>query len=332
MAELLAKTQDALRTIGIQPAESLGQHFLIDQNALRTIVDQVNIGSSIIEVGVGLGTLTEAVAPKATSVVGIEIDKRFTDQLLALKAALPNTSFLLQDALTVNMQRYIEPDNTQVFANLPFHITEPFLTRLIDLPITNAVLILGEKAAEELAASAENSAYGRMSLLAQTFFSVERIADIPKQGFYPIPRTDAAIVVLTPKHPADIKASKTSAIFAQIFRDSTKHNPVINSIKDAIMELNSGDVSKLEGKQEHHQKERSSIRRELRELVDNYNATGEFLSDDTNRQRSVFSQEQAFEIIHQMGIPDNLLKKPFMSLYNSELRELARAITEYYNQ
>lgn len=332
MVELLTTTQDRLDTIGIRPAESLGQHFLIDQGALDTIVDQVRPGSTIIEVGVGLGTLTEAIAPKAGSLIGIEIDKRFADTLLELRTQFPNTKFLLQDALTVNLKKHIEPDNTQIFANLPFHITEPFLTRLIDLPILNAVLILGEKAAEELTASAESAAYGRMSLLAQTFFTVTREATIPKQGFYPVPRTDAAIVTLTPKHLSDITANKASAIFAQIFRDSPKHSPVINSIKDAIMTLNNVDTSKLEKKQHYHQRNRAAMRRQLRELVDNYNTTGEYATEDTGRRKSVFSQEQAFAIISEMGIPEDLLKKPFTALYNSQLRELARAITSYYAQ
>lgn len=317
-------------------SERLGQHFLVDQDIIDLMVTSTLPRARIIEVGSGIGHITEALAQKASFVMGIEIDRRFQPALEDVQARNPNIQFIIKDALYVPFDMLIDnEEETQVIANIPFHITEPFLQKLIDLPIVNAVLIVGDNTTRELQEPEESLAFGKMSLLGQTFFDIRELIKIPKDSFYPPPRTEASMIVVEPKRKGEIEGNSATYIFASLFRKSSKYGLTKNDIKEAIVEINQHAKHRTLSKQERHRTNRSSVKRELRHVAYDYNV-GIMQSApetiETAYNNLVLSQSQAVDIIKKMGIPEAILNKPFCKLNNSEIRELAMAIRNYYGK
>lgn len=307
-------------------SEKLGQHFLVDDSTIRLIVSTIIPKGVVIEVGSGAGYVTEAIAEKTGKVVGIEIDTRFQSILQGISDRNPKVRFIMSDALRVDFRSLAKQgEGAQVVANLPFHITEPFLSKLVDLPIESAVLLLGDSAAQEIMESENSPYYGKLSLIAQTFFNIRRISDVPKTSFYPQPRTDAILVELTPKEREEMQDNPTNFVFAYLIRRAHKYGLVINEMKQALV-----DASRLSGrgslsKKEANRRDRAEVKRQLKHIV-LHNGLSENDHSGRNNQGRVISQADALERIARMGINPNVLQKPFFALNNQEIQELVRPI------
>lgn len=330
-----AQIKNRLTEQELELSERLGQHFLIDGRIVESLVNLTSPGAKVIEVGSGIGHVTEQIARRAGSVVGIEIDRRFKPELEEVQTRNPNINFVISDALNVSLKSLIDKDGeTQVIANIPFHITEPFLRKLIDLPITNAVLIVGDNIAKVLQESEDSLAFGKMSLLGQTFFDIREEARIPKDSFYPPPRTESSVLVLDPRERDEISRNPALHIFASLFRKEGKFDLVKNDIKQAIVEA-SENAGRTLSKKEKNKRARSNARQELRRLqtdfnsIDNVVLTGD-KEDTQSRRHIVLSQAQANQVIEKMGIPESVLNKPFFRLDNHDIRELTAAVRGYY--
>lgn len=324
-----------LEADGLHLSERLGQHFLVDQGAIDLFVASILPGAKVIEVGSGIGHITEALAQKASSVISIELDRRFLPTLEDVQARNPNIQFIIKDALYVPFNSLISKDEeAQVIGNIPFHITEPFVQKLIDMPISSAVLIVGENTARELQEPEDSLAFGKMSLLGQTFFDIRELARIPKDSFYPPPRTEASMIVLNPKGKEEIQGNSAAYIFASLFRKTGKHGLVKNDIKQAIVEAEERGGSRTLSKQEYHRKKRSNVKKELRQLLSDYREDGKLVVSenavDGAYRNLALSQSQALGVIGKMGISQDILEKPFFRLDNRDIRELTTAVRNYY--
>ncbi len=319
---------------GLDLSEKLGQHFLTDEKAIETISSLVIPGAKVIEIGPGIGHVTTFIAQKASQVFGIEIDRNFEGPLEDLRQEQPNIHFAIADAIKFNLHSVIkEGQVNQVVANLPFHITEPFLSKLIDLPIESAVLLLGDSAAKELMASPDSPTYGKMSLIAQTFFNVREVAAVNRTGFYPQPRTDAIIVELTPKDKEEIQANPFNFIFANIIRNAGKGELVINGMKQGIVDASTAAAYGTLTKSESNRKMRANTRRELKNIVRKYNYNrSPDINSSSHSTSKVISQADALVTINQMQIDRAILNKPFFSLNNQELRELVKEAEKILGQ
>lgn len=305
--------------------EELGQNFLTNFSIISELSDYVTSGNRVIEVGAGIGHVTKALAQRAGSVVGIEIDRRLQPYLDEVASDDPRISIIYGDVLKMDLARFI-PQNggAQVIANLPFHITEPFLYKLVDLRIDDALLLLGDNAAREFKEDENSLGFGKMSLVAQTFFQTNTVMHIDRSDFYPQPRTDACLVKLDPKTKKEIGSNPSDFIFAELIRRQTKNGLVLNDMKQAIVDFHTSPVGTPRSKQEFHQNERSSAKRELKRMNLDYDGEGCFQED------RVSSQSQAIRIIEKMGIPNSALEKPFSRLDNQDIRELAKGVREFY--
>lgn len=321
---------------GVWLNESLGQHFLVDEEVVNTLTKQVREGAVVIEVGSGVGHVTERLSERASRVIGIEIDRRFQPKLEDLQDGNPKLSFIMGDALKVPMRKIVEEaskggQEVQIVANLPFHITEPFMRQLVDLPVTSATLMLGEKAGKEVQASYQQPEYGRMSLVAQSFFNVRQIVEVPKSSFVPVPRTDSLVVELEAKDKKELKAQPDNFLFTELIRREQKYGPVINDLKQALVDTTMGGNGNTLSKAESHRRDRSSTRQQLRQMVSDYNNLGEVVvRRGRNGDTKVMSQADALDVISKMGIPAAVLNKPFFRLNNNELRELVKGVKGYY--
>lgn len=321
--------REQLEKAGINAHEAIGQNFLIDNNCLTTIASFVSNGSTVIEIGSGPGNLTTLLAQRAEKVIGFEIDKQFQPLLDDVQAKYKNVEIVYTDAVRT-IEKYIgnnssSDSNIQVIANIPFHITEPLLTKLIGLNISDITLLLGNNVVREIQESPNSWGFGKLSLLAQTFYDINIVTNVPKNSFYPQPRTNASVVTFFPKNKREINNSRSNSIFAKLFKNANRSGLIVNEIKQALVESGS-DYGTLD-KHEFHRRDRANVRRQLKNMRDSGNFD---FHKNKGKNKMVLSQSHALELISKMGLSESVLNKPFFRLDNQEIRELTLAVREYF--
>lgn len=332
--QLFRVVKSRIEKLGIQPNENLGQHFLIDRNAIDLLAQSVNPGNTVIEVGAGIGQLTEVLVEKAGKVISIEIDRRYEPILTDITRRHPNVQVIFGDAITLKLQDLMpqkrDGEGVQIVANLPFHITEPFLHKIVGLPVESVTLVVGQRLA--LAIQAPNEAspnFGQLTLLAQTFFDIDVLSIVEKRKSFPVPRTDSAIIRFTPKEEHEFRSNRRDFIFRRLFLTAKRSPLVKNCLKEGLIEFERVKQMGTLSKKEHNHRLRSSTRVELKRLVEEYNhskGTAPTPQKPTEEDLKQLTQNQTRSIIDKMDIPESILSKPFEQLNNNELEILSKAL------
>ena len=189
--------------------KSLGQNFLIDTNILRNIVEHAGLTdeSAAIEVGPGIGALTEQLAKVCKKVVAFEIDQRLLPILNDTLSPYPNTKIIHQDVLKANVKEVIDEElmgieDIMVVANLPYYVTTPIILKLLEerLPIRGIVCMLQKEVADRIAAKPGTKEYGSLSIAIQFYTEAEVVMVVPKTVFIPQPNVDSAVIRLTKRN------------------------------------------------------------------------------------------------------------------------------------
>ena len=306
-------------------SENIGQHILVDKGAISAFVGQIEHGSNVLEIGPGPGNLTERMAERARKVVAVEIDQRFKPLLDDVQTSHPNVEVIYKDAISLNFGKIVKAGflrgDWQVASNLPFHISEPFMQKLIDIPIESVVLIIGDLLARRMQIdNPDDPEFTRLSLLTQTFFEPSLISHLSKVLFYPQPRTDASIVVLNPREKREVESNPGQVILRNLFLTEKRNPTVLKIIKDS--KKSEGDHS-LMSKPESHRYDRRQSRQELRQIARNL----QYGYGELERQRYPGNGE-----VDKLNLPGELLNKPFSRLDNQDIRTLARALRIRYGQ
>ena len=241
-----SRTKEILNKYKFTFKKSLGQNFLVDVNILQNIVKHAGIDkdAGAIEIGPGIGALTEQLAIHADKVVAFEIDQRLLPILKDTLGDYSNINLIHQDILEANVKEVIKenfaPDQkVHVVANLPYYITTPILMKLIQdkLPVSSITVMIQKEVAERMAAEPNTKSYGSLTIALQYYTEAEVVMVVPKTVFMPQPNVDSAILKLNlrekpPVHVQDedfffdiIKAS-----FAQ--RRNTLQNNLKSFFKD----------------------------------------------------------------------------------------------------
>lgn len=182
----------------ITPKKSLGQNFLVDAGAASMIIDAARLtkDDAVVEIGPGHGVLTRGLAERAGSVTAVELDDRLYAKLVREMAGVPNLEIVLGDALKFSFDQL--PGRVKVVANLPYYISTPIITRLIDARdrVSLMVLMLQKEVAERISAPPGGKQYGYLSVMVQLYARAETLFTVPASSFYPAPKVDSAVLRL----------------------------------------------------------------------------------------------------------------------------------------
>ena len=198
-------SMNRLRRFDVRPNRELGQNFLIDDNVLRVIEKAAELDPAdvVLEVGGGLGVLSEHLAPRVGHVHVVEVDRKLEAPLRDALDPLPNVTLHLADAVQMDLAA-LDPAPTKVVANLPYGVAATVLLRTVEeLPgATLWLAMVQREVGERLAAAPGGKAYGATSVLAQVAGRVRVVRKVPRAVFHPVPNVDSALVSIVRTGPS----------------------------------------------------------------------------------------------------------------------------------
>lgn len=199
-------TKAVLERHGFTFKKSFGQNFLTDTNILQKIVDTAEIDKNVnvIEIGPGIGALTEFLAENAAEVMAFEIDERLVPILEDTLRDHDNIKVINEDVLKVDLQTRVKEFKNpnlpiKVVANLPYYITTPILMHLIEskIPFAEFVVMMQKEVADRISAEPNTKAYGSLSIAVQYYMTAKVAFVVPRTVFVPAPNVDSAILKMT---------------------------------------------------------------------------------------------------------------------------------------
>ena len=224
-------TKAVLERHGFTFKKSFGQNFLTDTNILQKIVDTAEIDDqvNVIEIGPGIGALTEFLAERAAEVMAFEIDHRLVPILADTLRDFDNVTVVNEDILKVDLAQHIQnfknPDlPIKVVANLPYYITTPILMHLIEsgIPFSEFVVMMQKEVADRISAQPNTKAYGSLSIAVQYYMTAKVAFIVPRTVFVPAPNVDSAILKMV-RRPEPAVAVKDENLFFKISKASFTH-------------------------------------------------------------------------------------------------------------
>ncbi|MEF8831891.1 MAG: 16S rRNA (adenine(1518)-N(6)/adenine(1519)-N(6))-dimethyltransferase RsmA [Candidatus Thermoplasmatota archaeon] len=222
--------KDRLRRLGVRPTKSLGQNFLEDGNIAKKIVDSANIRTSdkILEIGPGLGVLTDFIVERAGKTILIEKDKDLTSYLEG-RYSNYDINIIQEDVLELEI-----PDFDKIVSNLPFSISSPITFKLLKYDFKGGVLTYQKQFAERMLAQVGEEEYSRLSVMVSVYAEVEKLFHISKKSFYPPPEVDASVIRLIPSEPKfDLKNEE---LFSKVVKElfNYRRKKIKNSLETGL--------------------------------------------------------------------------------------------------
>jgi 16S rRNA (adenine1518-N6/adenine1519-N6)-dimethyltransferase len=234
-----------LRQFGVKPRKSLGQHFLIDETVLERILSAAELspGDIVVEVGPGLGILTEGLAKQGAQVIAVELDSKLVALLKRRLAAFPDVKIIHADILRVTPRQILESklavsalfQGYKVIANLPYYITSPLLRHFFEaLPQPSEMIVMVQKEVGEAMVATP----GNMSLLSvktQFYSKPSIISYVPAASFYPPPKVDSVILRLDVYSQPPIEVPNPASFFDVVLHGfSSPRKQLRNSLSHSL--------------------------------------------------------------------------------------------------
>ncbi len=251
------RTKKILEDHGFSFKKSLGQNFLVDLNVIREVLDKADIHekTGVIEVGPGIGSLTEQLAKRAGKVVAFEIDQRLVPVLADTLSPYDNVTVINEDILKADIQKAIDThfsacDEVVVVANLPYYITTPILMNFLEqnLPIGRYYVMMQKEVGERISACPDSKSYGSLSIAIDYYTEARIVQQVPKTVFMPPPNVDSIIVEMVSREEKKVAIDNETLFFKltrgafgqrrktilnnymNVFEDGKKHKDIIRQL------------------------------------------------------------------------------------------------------
>jgi len=248
----LSATRHILNKFNLRASKKLGQNFLIDAQVVQKIVDAAEIseGEEILEIGPGIGTLTQGLLEAGAKVTAVELDKKLPQVLAETLAGYENFQLVQGDILKTDLTK-IFSDKFKVVANLPYYITTQILLTLLEknLPITKIVTMVQREVAERMTADPGSKIFGAMSVAVQFRADAKILFDVEPKSFLPRPEVTSSVVVCdVRKFPVEVSDEDffikvVRAAFGQ--RRKTLQNSLVGAGFEKILVEKSLDATKI---------------------------------------------------------------------------------------
>ena len=192
-------TAHILKTFNLRADKRLGQNFLVDEQIVKQIIAAAELSAedTVLEVGPGIGTLTQALAETGAQVVAVELDRRLLPVLAKTLAGYDNIEIINEDILQLDIRKAVPQENFKVVANLPYYITTPIIFNLLEqkLPMERLVAMVQKVVAERMVAKPGGKDYGALSVAIQYYTEPAIAFVVPPASFVPPPSVDSAVIV-----------------------------------------------------------------------------------------------------------------------------------------
>lgn len=203
--------------------KKFGQNFLVDSSILDKIMEsaQVTKKDCVLEIGPGIGTMTQRLAEEAGEVIAVEIDKNLIPVLQETLSAYDNVTVINADILKLDLNQIVEERGgkpVKVVANLPYYITTPIIMALFErkVPLQSVTIMVQKEVADRMRVGPGTKEYGALSLAVQYYAKPEIITKVPASCFMPKPNVDSTVIKLTRYENAPVKAEDEAWLFAVI--------------------------------------------------------------------------------------------------------------------
>lgn len=244
MVSLTEEILNFIRRTGRSPNKKLGQNFLIDVNVLPKIADAADLSSNdtVLEIGPGLGFLTQELIQRAKQVIAIEIDPHLYNELDSRFSAVSNLDLICGDVLKQDLPNLIQSSGiNKVVANLPYNISGPILWCLLGCPqLQNLVLMMQAEVADRLSASPNSKTYGALTVWSSLHAECQIELTLSPQQFFPVPKVNSSLVALRSRN-GDKSAIQVSdiSLFRQVVKGSfhTRRKMLRNSVKASSVQI-----------------------------------------------------------------------------------------------
>ena len=232
----------------IKMSKKLGQNFLIKRGIVDEIVyaAEITVGEPVLEVGPGIGTLTQGLAQSGADVTAIELDRRLLEVLDTTLASYDNVRIIHGDVLKLDVPTIMNHKPFKVVANLPYYITTPIIMSLLErkLPIERLVVMVQKEVALRMIAKPGTKDYGALSVAVQYYTEPDIVLDVPPKSFLPAPAVTSSVIrcVLRDKPPVDVIDEKlffrvVKAGFAQRRKTFSNTMKTTGLTRDRVEEL-----------------------------------------------------------------------------------------------
>ncbi len=222
--------------------KKFGQNFLIDTHVLEKIIDSAGVTKDdcVLEIGPGIGTMTQYLAESAREVIAVEIDKALIPILQDTLSAYDNVTVLNEDILKVDICKLVQEKNDgkpiKVVANLPYYITTPIIMGLFEsrVPLQSITIMVQKEVADRMQVGPGTKDYGALSLAVQYYAKPEIVANVPPNCFMPRPNVGSAVIRLT-RHENPPVSVKNERFLFQLIRASfnQRRKTLVNGLSNA---------------------------------------------------------------------------------------------------
>ena len=287
MNNVLDDTKFIMKKYNIKANKSLGQNFLIDDNVIEKIIEGSNVCKNdlIIEIGPGLGTLTEVLLEKAYKVISIELDKKMIKILEDRFKLYNNFELLHNDVLKVNLNEIIQKEkkdsnikNVKIVANLPYYITTPIIMKLLEeqLDLNSITVMVQKEVADRLIETPGGKNTGAITYSVFYYATSESILEVSNTSFIPEPDVASEVIKLDIRKTPPVNVKDKNVMFRIIkCAFMQRRKTLLNSLTNTKVFLNKDEGIKILNKLNLSE----NIRPEKLSLQDFANITNEFLKE-----------------------------------------------------